>query len=327
MSARSPFRSHLLQQWIQSRRSPIAVQPWLRQATIDEEEGDLSSRTPRSSRRNQEMQSRGSLHHSSPQYNPRTLPSVDSSSSSSSSSTPSIAFATKMFASPLKFERDDHVNNVDTIQFTAGSKSLFDSSNARIETRTQQGEREHLQHGQKNDSLRHSTGKSHPERMADKMGPQLKAMQEPASFRPPFAKNIRDQETRENAFASAKTAKNEEKEDRKALCVAIDRAVTKLSERRVVQNHPPFTFRRFFSSSQSGLRLIDICFHVVLRQTKDSSMAMIERNKWLAVPAFLVALVHDNQSDDIEKDVEPYEELDYSPPAMEGQLEDVRPHY
>jgi len=106
------------------------------------------------------------------------------------------------------------------------------------------------------------------------------------------------------------------------------------------EDAPPFTFRRLLSSSCSGQRLIDICFEVALRTTSDDAFPRNERDTWSEVPAFLVAIVHNNQNetpvmattatttnvvekdDDDDDDNDPYKVLCYSPPVNEGQLED-----
>lgn len=105
------------------------------------------------------------------------------------------------------------------------------------------------------------------------------------------------------------------------------------------EDAPPFTFRRLLSSSSSGQRLIDICFEVALRTTSDDAFPRNERDTWSEVPAFLVAIVHNNQNetpvmattatttnvvekDDDDDDNDPYKVLGYSPPVNEGQLED-----
>ncbi len=85
MSASSPFRSHLLQQWTaNSRRSPIAVQQWLQKETIhEEEEANRSSKTSPSSRQSRQV-SRRSFHNSARRQDSLDLSSVDTSPSSAS---------------------------------------------------------------------------------------------------------------------------------------------------------------------------------------------------------------------------------------------------
>jgi len=177
------------------------------------------------------------------------------------------------------------------------------------------------------------TRKTYPDAIRDMMTPRQTATNEHALLHAPSSKKIQDKETIRDSSPSLLKYNHEEKEDRRKLVMTVDRAV-RAAQRATSNNHnkrteqQPFSFRRLFSSSRSGQRLIDICFQVVLGQTNDESKAINERNKWSKVPAFLITLVHDNQSENaitIDKkndNDDPYEALNYSPPAMERQLEE-----
>lgn len=152
------------------------------------------------------------------------------------------------------------------------------------------------------------------------------------------------------------------KEEMKFLQEALDRAVACA---QMAPNHKrtePFSFRRFFASSETAQQLAEITYQVTLAKTAskftvdsddDDDDDMInnksnnnhnnnngggianaegKRQKWLQIPAFLVTLVHNNQSPvDIDNDDEatattmslPYVALPYEPPQTERQLEDV----
>eukprot|EP00536_Pseudo-nitzschia_multiseries_P006934 jgi/Psemu1/16470/gm1.16470_g len=420
MSARSPFRSHLLQQWTQSRRSPIVVQPWLqqqqqqqqqrqRQATIDEEAAEGSAvvsvsvsvsgsspnatDAPRSSRtrRHHQRRSRGSLHHSS---SPSSLSSSLSLSSSNhryqhhntqpvvlvasvdshpqqqvSSSASSIAFATttttnnnkssssssssSRFAAPL----DSHgINGVDNLapRTTTTAANLSVPSMSRVK-------------GKSKDKAKGEPNKRDP----DGTVPLTTVV---SSLHHPFSTTPSVRDTATNKAADDDDDDNDDDDNDRTdldlvLAMAIDRAfttttttttttvrsflrtrmpTTRMPTRMPQQQQQTFSFRRLFAASPSGLRLLDICFEVALRQTRDEALARIERNQWLAVPAFLVTLVHNNQDqnqsenrsenrseaaavtaavveteDGGEEEEDPYEAMEYSPPVREGQLEDT----
>jgi hypothetical protein len=105
-----------------------------------------------------------------------------------------------------------------------------------------------------------------------------------------------------------KEEEEEEEEQQQPLLLllkqALDRAV---ACGQMAPNHKrtePFTVLRFFASSQTAIQLADICYHVTLFHKKNSNnnnncsveTAERKRQKWLDIPAFLVTLVHDNQT-------------------------------
>jgi hypothetical protein len=88
----------------------------------------------------------------------------------------------------------------------------------------------------------------------------------------------------------------------------------------------PVSFRRFLATSQAAETLAEISFQATLNKTNSRPSAQTKRDKWLGIPAFLVTLVHDNQSPvnvDSSTVTFPYDALPYTPPETEQQLEDV----
>ena len=113
--------------------------------------------------------------------------------------------------------------------------------------------------------------------------------------------------------------------ERQRLIFALDRAV-KCAQ--MAPNHKytePFSFRRFLAGSSTAKQLADISYHVTLKKTDSPPNAESKRQKWLEIPAFLVALVHQNQQalDDDSSTADAYRALPYVPPETERQLEDV----
>lgn len=334
MSARSPFRSHLLQQWTNNRRSPIVLQQWLQTSTtttIDEEEENVrnnnSNPAPTRSSRHRRSHNRRSLHHSSRQHHP-SLSSMDSSSPSSS---PSIAPATTTVFFPSANRIDKEPNSG-----TVSADLPFDGYRT-IATRTQEDRTTSQQTTMPgSELLRHSATGFYPGTLRDMPAPRDIATDDNGMPSAPLMNS---------AGSSMIIEKNNYQEDDKKdqrgqelrLAMAINRAV-KMAKTTDASNHQlnrngereqPFTFRTLFSSSRLGQRLIDVCFNVTKSSTNDDSLARTERETWSKVPAFLVAIVHNNQREvpvtnaKIDDDDDfPYKALDYSPPINEGQLED-----
>ena len=107
---------------------------------------------------------------------------------------------------------------------------------------------------------------------------------------------------------------------KQALCRAVECA-------QMAPNHKgtePFSFRRFMASSPTAGRLAEISYQVALADTKKIAIAEAKRGKWLGFSAFLVTLVHENQTSiDASSTTPPYKPLPYVPPGSETQLEDV----
>lgn len=330
MSARSPFRSHLLQQWTNNRRSPIVLQQWLQTSTptIDEEEENVrnnSNPAPTRSSRH-----RRSLHHSSRQHHP-SLSSVDSSSPSSSS--PSIAPVTTTVFFPSANRIDKEPNSA------AISADLPFDGYRTIATRTQQDcstSQQTTVPG--SELLHHSATGFYPGTLRDMPAPRDIATDESGMSSAPLMNSTGSSMFIENNNYQEDDTKDPREQELR-LAIAIDRAVkmaqtTDASSYQLDRNgerEHPFTFHKLFTSSRMGRRLIDICFKVTKTSTNDDSLARTERETWSKVPAVLVAIVHNNQREatnankknDHDDDGDfLYKALDYSPPNNEEQLED-----
>jgi hypothetical protein len=111
------------------------------------------------------------------------------------------------------------------------------------------------------------------------------------------------------------------------LRAALDRAVECA---QMAPNHKrtePFSFRRFLAGSLAAQQLAEIPYQVTLSSCSSAPNAEAKRKKWLEIPAFLVTLVHENQSSSVSTTTSPYEPLPYTPPETERQLEDVSTNY
>jgi len=328
MSARSPFRSHLLQQWTNSRRSPIVVQQWLQQATIDEEEEGIRTISPALSSRYGREDEHRSMHHSSRHHHPN-LSSVESSSS------PSIALAaTTPWAAPLKSKDNIQTNHVDRKELCSTGISAgvpFDNERRRKVENNQGKQEVNFQMTMSGSELLvHSATKVYPYSLRDMLSPQNVATDECCMVCVPSMENkIRDQgkSTDSSSFTTKIPPKDDETDGQELhLAMVIDRAVRAAKvthahnrqQSRMVEDQQPFTFRKLLSSSRSGRQLIDISSRVTNGTTSNDSLAK--------TPAFLVTIVHDNQIEtplaNARKENDPYTALDYSPPTNEKQLED-----
>ena len=88
-----------------------------------------------------------------------------------------------------------------------------------------------------------------------------------------------------------------EQENRTFWNAALDRA---LQCAQTVPNHKrtePFFFQRMIAPSPATERLADIAYHVMYRKKKSVSLAEKKRDKWRAIPAFLVAIVQSKDHD------------------------------
>jgi hypothetical protein len=128
---------------------------------------------------------------------------------------------------------------------------------------------------------------------------------------------------------------NNRASERAFLVQALNRAVQCA---QMAPNHKrtePFSFRRFVADTSTAQQLADISYQVTLAKTKSAPNAEAKRKKWLDIPAFLVTLVHENQTIcpsmiDIDggtstttTTTSPYQASPYTPPETEQQLEDV----
>lgn len=113
-------------------------------------------------------------------------------------------------------------------------------------------------------------------------------------------------------------------QEQQKLILALDRAV-KCAQMAPNHKHTePFSFRRFLAGSRTAQKLADISYHVTLGKTNSPPNAESKRQKWLEIPGFLVALVHQNQKalEDTSSTEDLYRALPYRPPETERQLED-----
>ena len=286
MSASSPFRSHLLQQWTKGAgRSPIGVATWLKKAIDEDTEEDNSN--PRS-----QTQS-SNLYRST-----QTLSSKDVSLSSMHAS----------WSASVKRKKNEVKNHA-----VLSSSGL---SSAAVATDNHDEEKNDIPLGSLKVDRNYITRKLYSDAINSLMTP------------------------RGGAAASNATDHDERRE---LLKTAIDRAVrvAQIKCSSSSQNGEvvvPFAFRRFFSNSHSSERLTEIGVRVnnKLAQTKnidDEHSKAMNNNKvkeWSDnnVPAFIVALVHNNQRATNEEEEElndndPFGAMEYSPPETEQNLEDV----
>jgi hypothetical protein len=278
MSASSPFRSHLLQQWTKGGRSPIGVATWLKKAIDEDTEEDNSNPRPQTQSSN--------LYRS-----PQTLSSKDASLSSMHTS----------WSASVECKKNE-VKNHDVLCSTGLSSAAVASDN-----HEEEGKKD-LPLGSLKVDRNYTTRKLYSDAINSMMIPR-------------------------GGAAASKVANDERRE---LLKTAIDRAVRVAQIKCSSQNGEvvPFAFRRFFSNSQSSEHLTEIGSRVnKLAQTKNNddehNKAMNNKIKeWSNnnVPAFIVALVHNNQRATNEEELncnDPFEAMEYSPPETEQNLEDV----
>lgn len=128
---------------------------------------------------------------------------------------------------------------------------------------------------------------------------------------------------------------------REALQRALDFAM--LHQPQIVSTGS-FSAQSFFRGSQTSRKLADISYHMTFLRSGSKHHAESERKKWLGIPAYLVAIVRNNQKQEngslliisssdasvavrkertLEGSME-YHALPYHPPDTERQLLDVR---
>ncbi|OEU17522.1 hypothetical protein FRACYDRAFT_260902 [Fragilariopsis cylindrus CCMP1102] len=287
MSASSPFRSHLLQQWTKGAgRSPIGVATWLKKAIDEDTEEDNSN-----PRRSQTQSS--NLYRST-----QTLSSKDVSLSSMHA----------LWSASVKRKKNE-VKNRDVLSSTG-------LSSAAVATENHDEEKNDIPLGSLTVDRNYITRKLYSDAINSMMTPKGGAA----------ASNATDDDERRELLKTAI--------DRAVRVAQINCSSSQNGEVVVV----PFAFRRFFSNSQSSERLTEIGCRVnnKLAQTKNNddehnkAMNNSKVKEWSNnnVPAFIVALVHNNQRATNEKEEEelndndPFEAMEYSPPETEQNLED-----
>jgi hypothetical protein len=299
MSA-SPFRSHLLQQWAKSnqQRPPAAVVPWLKpkrqQPLVKEEEDSSSRRRQRHGRRHHHHHHHGS----SPLHAPPSLSSVDSAAFSSS------------WKSTVSRDNSSSHSRQTTRFFEASSaarKSPDGDDDQVLEL--------------KNDEIESNNNSAEEDGMNDDDD------DEEDSFSSSIPSTLLQSFLLHRRTVTRLTHRFENREaEQQLLRAALDRAVECA---QMAPNHKrtePFSFRRFLAGSLAAQQLAEISYQVTLLSNSSVSSAPnaeAKRKKWLEIPAFLVTLVHENQSSSVCTTSTPYEPLPYTPPETERQLEDV----
>lgn len=142
----------------------------------------------------------------------------------------------------------------------------------------------------------------------------------------PMHSLLRSRRTATRLVHSLDDSKRQQEQD--YIAQALNRAVACA---QMAPNHKrtePFSFKKIMASSQSAQTLAEISYQITLNKSSSSSsqpVAERKRQKWLEIPAFLVALIHDNQdpSSLVTCDNEAFQELPFMPPKTERQLEDV----
>lgn len=119
---------------------------------------------------------------------------------------------------------------------------------------------------------------------------------------------------------------------------ALQRAVVCGSHAPNHKRTEPFTFKRMVGPSEKTERLADIAYHVSVREQQEmisktgaspeqiEEKALKRRDKWSRIPAFLVTLLTSESivadPNVVESLDDVYEQLPYSAPATERELED-----
>jgi hypothetical protein len=286
MSAASPFRSHLLQQWARTnqKRPPMAVVPWLKPTSGDKgsdpEEDSLNRRRRRHGGRKHSSSSRHS-------HGPPSLSSVDSNS----------------FASAPSWKESCDSSRKTAREFSSSVASIPHSPSTRASL-------ERTSHLEKK-RFGSVSEESHDQDIDDDDDEYLSSALRSLLL------------NRRTATRLTFTLENREAE-KHYLMEALDRAVECA---QMAPNHKctePFSFTRFLASSQASQDLAEISYQVTLAKTQSVPNAEGKRKKWLEIPAFLVASVHENQSPvEYTETMSSYEALPFSPPETERQLEDV----
>jgi hypothetical protein len=280
MSSRTPFRSHLLQQWTQQgHRPPVAAVPWLRPASTNGDQNHLRSHSQIQDDDTGAASGEGTARSTSGGRNQRSCSTISSVASS---------FTLSTYNALQNSRRIDQ--SFSPIRRVSGSRDI---SNAAVSSTEKASVSNSDEFSDETDNGFHS----------------LLLSRRTASKPLTFSTTDDAPELRQLEIDHIRNA--------------VDRAV---QAAQMAPNHKrtePFTFVRFWSGSQSAERLADICYQVTLRQ-KSEPVARKKREKWARIPAFLVALVHDNQhAVDAHECDDPYDQLTFVPPMTNRQLEDV----
>lgn len=291
MSAISPFRSHLLQQWARQAhgRAPAAVAPWLKSSNnMGAHQGTTEDPAV-------------SLHHSE-----------ELSSRGYSNIAPSISMLDSDSYSTTLGPRRVSPEQVDARTFvTVTTPDARADSKVKGEERAMSPSRDH--HG----ALLAADEKVE---QSDNYQRIYHDEDDESSMAFKFQSILMDRRTSTNLTVSS-SSQNE-------LCQALDRAVACA---QMAPNHKrtePFSFLRFMAGSEAAKKLARIAYEVSLREKGSVPNAESKQRKWLRISGFLVALVHENQGEakinHASSDQDEYDLLPYLAPETERQLEDVR---
>ena len=344
MSAGGPFRSHLLQQWARSSqgRAPAAVATWLKSPADSSTDADGKALDSDGLTAQQQQQQQQIRH---PHYLPQvpsisTLDSVSYGGEASSSGSWELSahhtarLRTIQHPPTLRLEGS---NTRQTSNRTFATSASTDFRSGKLPSETSLSLMQQERHEQRNSPGRllssassHRTDHHHVvdqghlstngESQVTEIDPSMATV---------FQSLLKNRRTATHWKApilheeSSSSAAGEQK-----LRMALDRAVACA---QMAPNHKrtePFSFKRFLMGSKAATDLANISYNVTLRKSGSEPNAQAKRQKWLAIPGFLVMLVHENQSSNERRSVlcetdDDYALLPYSPPETERQLEDV----
>lgn len=305
MSSRTPFRSHLLQQWTQhGRRPPMAAVPWLRPAPTSRSEEGPPRRTHGPDDEQPCRSDSTSTSSIVGSAGGQTLSSIDSSSFSSWS-TKNIVYDGNSFHRGFA-SGGRGGSSGEGGKGVAAASAAFSTTSSIPSAPTDDGENARAP---TDDEIRNDD---------DHLSRQLHSLL-----------LSRRTAARPLVFSTSNDASEPRRAELEHLRDASDRAVQAAQTAPNHKRTEPFTFTRFWCASRSANTLADICYQVTLRHTKSEPVARKKREKWSQIPAFLVATVHDNQqaaeaTEENGGSFDLYEQLEYSPPLTLRQLEDVR---
>ena len=318
MSPTTPFRSHLLQQWTQQgRRPPAATMPWLRPSPGSSDHGEEGRRRLHSRHNRPPAHREAGLH--SPRDHQYHSSSPNSNGKSSSTSggipLPSLSSIEDTASFQSSFSRMMMTSQSQQFHITATTGNHGNGS-----IRMERNRREPLFSAAAFSTASVASKPNLEEHIGDSISAQELAadLQSLLLSRQTAAKPL-VHATRENDSSR----KDEIDQLRAALDKAVEAAMMAPNHKRT----EPFSFKRIWANSRAAATLSDICYHVTVRKKKSEPVARKKQEKWSRIPAFLVALVHNNQVGvDVEANDDQgdsFSQLKYSPPTTERQLEDV----
>jgi hypothetical protein len=304
MSA-TPFRSHLMQQWARSNqaRPPISVVPWLKR----QQQGNQPAQQVGEDERQKDGSSADGWSHPS-LSSINTTQSYSSSSPASTSWKQHAAVSSAPAASiPTRSTTGTGVRNL-----TVSSAMLLpeESSLSTSDSRGEKGEKNY------DDSPL----------LARSFQTLLQNHQASTKFKPTRSSNSSSSSLAKDASIALMMAALE----RACQCATMTPKYNRIEQ----EASSSWTITRLLAPSPDTMRLADIAYHMTFardsRESKSVQSAQRKRAKWLGIPAFLVTLVHDNQSaqaalvdDDNSDQACYYEPLPFAPHETEQQLEDV----